>query len=55
MPSRNAWQIRLGASTPPTDGPVQMLHRGNYANQTTGFLSPTGYYGLVVGFRGQFF
>jgi hypothetical protein len=54
VPSNNAWQIRVGNDQPPTDGPLQMLHRSNYTGQTTGFLSPTGYYGLVMGFAGGF-
>ena len=31
-----------------------MLHRSNYAGHADGFLSPTGYYGLVMGFAGVF-
>ncbi len=53
VPSRNAYQIRIGAATPPP-GPAQMVHRSNYTSQPTGFLSPSGYYGLVVGFVGTF-
>ena len=53
VPSKNAWQIRLGNSTP-NQGPAQMVHRSNYTTQTTGSLSPTGYYGLVMGFVGSF-
>jgi hypothetical protein len=30
------------------------VHRSNYTGQATGSLSPTGYYGLVVGFVGTF-
>lgn len=53
VPSRNSWQVRLGDVVPPT-GPAQMVHRSNYTGQATGSLSPTGYYGLVVGFVGTF-
>jgi hypothetical protein len=53
VPSRNAWQVRIGATTPPP-GPAQMVHRSNYTTQTTGSLSPTGYYGLVMRFVGAF-
>jgi hypothetical protein len=53
VPSRNAWQVRLGDVVPPS-GPAQMVHRSNYTGQATGALSPTGYYGLVVGFVGTF-
>jgi hypothetical protein len=53
VPSRQSWQVRIGAGAPPA-GPAQMVHRSNYTNQTTGSLSPTGYYGLVIGFVGAF-
>ncbi|MEZ6036500.1 MAG: hypothetical protein R3F29_03395 [Planctomycetota bacterium] len=53
VPSDNAYQIRIGSSVP-APGPAQMVHRSNYTSQTTGSLSPTGYYGLVVGFVGAF-
>ena len=53
VPAQNAWQVRIGATVPPP-GPAQMVHRSNYTTQTTGALSPTGYYGLVVGFVGTF-
>lgn len=53
IPSQEAFQIRVG-STVPAAGPAQMVHRSNYTTQTTGALSPTGYYGLVVGFVGTF-
>lgn len=53
VPSRNAFQVRLGDVVPPS-GPAQMVHRSNYTGQATGSLSPTGYYGLVVGFVGTF-
>jgi hypothetical protein len=54
VPSNNAWQVRLGSDQPRSSGPLQMVHRGNYNGETTGFLSPSGYYGLVVGFDGIF-
>jgi hypothetical protein len=53
VPSRNSWQVRLGAPVPPA-GPAQMVHRSNYTSQSTGSLSPTGYYGLVMAFVGTF-
>jgi hypothetical protein len=53
VPSRNAFQVRVGASVPPA-GPAQMVHRSNYTTQTTGALSPSGYYGLVTRFVGAF-
>ena len=53
VPSRTAWQVRIGAATAPA-GPAQMVHRSNYTTQTTGSLSPTGYYGLVMRFVGAF-
>jgi hypothetical protein len=45
--------VRLGAPVPPA-GPAQMVHRSNYTSQSTGSLSPTGYYGLVMAFVGTF-
>lgn len=53
VPSQQSWQVRIGDAVPPS-GPAQMVHRSNYTNQSTGSLSPTGYYGLVVGFVGTF-
>jgi hypothetical protein len=53
VPSQDSWQVRIGPAMP-ADGPAQMVHRSNYTNQTTGSLSPTGYYGLVMGFVGSF-
>jgi len=53
VPSQNAYQVRIGATVPPP-GPAQMVHRSNYSGQTTGALSPTGYYGMVIGFVGAF-
>lgn len=53
VPSRTSWQVRVGSPVPPA-GPAQMVHRSNYSNQTTGSLSPTGYYGLVCAFVGTF-
>lgn len=54
VPSQNAFQIRIADSVPPASGPAQMVHQANYAAQTTGALSPTGYYGLVARFVGSF-
>ncbi len=54
VPSKNAWQTRITAASP-NAGPAQMVHRSNYSTQTTGSLSPTGYYGLVMGFVGTFY
>jgi hypothetical protein len=53
VPARNAYQVRIGDIVAPP-GPAQMVHRSNYSGQTTGFLSPTGYYGVVMGFVGSF-
>ena len=53
VPSNNAWQVRIGA-TVPNAGPAQMVHQSNYSGQATGALSPTGYFGLVMGFVGSF-
>jgi hypothetical protein len=53
VPSQESWQVRIGPAIP-ANGPAQMVHRSNYVNQTTGSLSPTGYYGLVMGFVGVF-
>jgi hypothetical protein len=53
VPSRTAWQVRIGAAAAPA-GPAQMVHRSNYTTQTTGSLSPTGYYGVVMRFVGAF-
>lgn len=53
VPSRSAWQVRIGAAAAPA-GPAQMVHRSNFTTQTTGSLSPTGYYGLVMRFVGAF-
>lgn len=54
VPGQDAFQVRIGAAAPPPSGPLQMVHRGNYAGEPTGALSPTGYYGLVMGFAGLF-
>jgi hypothetical protein len=53
VPSRNSWQIRIGDTVPPP-GPAQMVHRSNYTGQSTGAISPTGFYGLGVAFEGFF-
>ena len=53
VPSRASFLVRVGDAVPPA-GPAQMVHRSNYSNQSTGSLSPTGFYGLVVGFVGSF-
>jgi hypothetical protein len=53
VPSRVSFQVRVGDVVAPA-GPAQMVHRSNYTGQSTGSLSPTGYYGLVVGFTGSF-
>ena len=53
VPARNSFQVRLGDVTAPP-GPAQMVHQANYVAQTSGALSPTGYFGLVVRFVGNF-
>lgn len=53
VPSRNAFMARIGAAVAPV-APAQMVHQSNYVAQTTGSLSPTGYYGLVARFLGVF-
>jgi hypothetical protein len=54
VPGQNAFQVRIGGAAPPLSGPLQMVHRGNFNGEPTGFLSPTGYYGLVMRFTGAF-
>jgi hypothetical protein len=53
VPSRVSYQVRVGDVVAPA-GPAQMVHRSNYTGQSTGSLSPTGFYGMVVGFTGTF-
>lgn len=53
VPSRNSFQVRIGDVIAPA-GPAQMVHQSNYVAQTSGALSPTGYFGLVVRFVGTF-
>ena len=53
VPSRNSFQVRIGAAVPPA-GPAQMVHQSNYVAQNGGALSPTGYFGIVLGFVGAF-
>jgi len=53
VPSRNAYQVRIGDVAPPA-AQAQMVHQSNYSGQTTGALSPTGFYGVVLRFVGSF-
>ena len=50
----NAYQVLLGGASTIPEGPLQMLHRGPYSGETTGFLSPSGYYGAIFKLNGSF-
>ncbi len=49
----NAFQLTFVPNPPPAQ-PYQSVFRSRYAGQTTGYMSPSFYYGPVVQFRGLF-